>query len=126
MFFLKQAQTMGKAASRFIEEDLKMDFVYDYMFHLLKEYSKLLNYKPTIPEKAVELCSEAMACSAQGVEKKFMADSMARGPRKASPCALPPPFDASTLSKFLRRKTNSMRNVELLEQKYWEYGNNKQ
>lgn len=117
----RQAQTIGKAASTFIEEDLKMDYVYDYMFHLLKEYSKLLNYKPTIPEQAVELCSEAMACPAQGVEKKFMADSMARGPGNAGPCSLPPPFDASTLAKFLRRKENSMRNVELLEQKYWEY-----
>ena len=32
-----------------------MDNVYDYMFHLLNEYSKLLKFKPTMPEKAVEL-----------------------------------------------------------------------
>ena len=27
----------------------------NYMFHILKEYAKLLKFKPTMPEKAVEL-----------------------------------------------------------------------
>lgn len=103
-----------------------MDYVYDYMFHLLNEYAKLLNYKPTIPEQAVELCSEAMACPAEGAEKKFMIESMAKGPEYSSPCALPPPFDAPTLASFLRRKANSIMNVELFEQKYWESQGGKQ
>ncbi|GAB2224155.1 hypothetical protein Droror1_Dr00004903 [Drosera rotundifolia] len=32
-----QAQAIGEAGSRFIHEDLKMEYVYDYMFHLLNE-----------------------------------------------------------------------------------------
>ncbi|PHT55970.1 Polyphenol oxidase, chloroplastic [Capsicum baccatum] len=67
-----RAQAIGKTANDFIQEQLKMDCVYDVMFHLLNEYSKLLKYKPTIPENAVELCSEAMACPAEGITKKFM------------------------------------------------------
>ncbi|KAK3017594.1 hypothetical protein RJ639_004828, partial [Escallonia herrerae] len=39
----RKAQAIGKAASNFIQEELKMDYVYDYMFHLLNEYAKLLN-----------------------------------------------------------------------------------
>ena len=32
-----------------------MDNVYDYMFHLLNKYVKLLKFKPTMSEKAVGL-----------------------------------------------------------------------
>ena len=31
-----------------------MDNVYAYMFHLLNEYAKLLNFKPTVPDEAME------------------------------------------------------------------------
>ncbi|KAH7854284.1 hypothetical protein Vadar_012085 [Vaccinium darrowii] len=34
-----QAQDIGKAASDFIQQDLKMDHVYEYMFHLLSDYA---------------------------------------------------------------------------------------
>ncbi|XP_020679085.1 protein O-glucosyltransferase 1 isoform X1 [Dendrobium catenatum] len=37
-------------------EDLSMDRVYDYMFHLIMEYSKLLDFKPTPPPSALEVC----------------------------------------------------------------------
>ncbi|KAI3680344.1 hypothetical protein L2E82_50447 [Cichorium intybus] len=59
----EKAQEIGSVASRFIQEDLRMEHVYDYMFHLLTGYSKLLKYKPTVPENATELCSETMACT---------------------------------------------------------------
>ena len=54
----------------FIQEDLKMEYVYDYVFHLLNEHAKILTFKPIRPRKAVELCAETMACPA-GVQKKF-------------------------------------------------------
>ncbi|XAR53593.1 Protein xylosyltransferase [Bertholletia excelsa] len=115
----QKAQAIGRAASEFIQEDLKMDYVYDYMFHLLNEYAKLLRYKPSIPEKAVELCSETMACGAEGLEKKFMMDSMVKGPVDVSPCSLPPPYDAVSLRSILKRKANSIAQVELWEKRYW-------
>jgi hypothetical protein len=52
-----QAQEMAGNASRFIQEELTMDRVYDYMFHLLTEYARLLRYCssttpcPSVPEK---------------------------------------------------------------------------
>uniref|UniRef100_F6I5Z6 Glycosyl transferase CAP10 domain-containing protein n=1 Tax=Vitis vinifera TaxID=29760 RepID=F6I5Z6_VITVI len=63
----EKAQEIGKAGSNFIHEELKMDFVYDYMFHLLNEYSKLLKFKPAVLPGAVELCLETMDCSADAV-----------------------------------------------------------
>lgn len=97
-----------------------MDYVYDYMFHLLNEYAKLLQFKPTIPRKAIELCSEAMACQAQGTEKKFMMESMVKGPAVSNPCTMPPPYGPASLFAVLRRNANSIKQVEIWEKKYWE------
>ncbi|XP_061999216.1 uncharacterized protein LOC133716529 [Rosa rugosa] len=119
----QKAQAIGKAASNLIQEDLKMDYVYDYMFHLLREYAKLLQFKPTIPREAIELCPEAMACLAQGLEKQYMMESMVKGPAITSPCTMPPPYDPQSLFSVLRRQSNTIKRVETLEKNYWENQN---
>lgn len=114
---------LGKAASSFMQEQLKMDYIYDYMYHLLNEYAKLLKFKPRIPEGAMELCSEVMACQAEGLEgrkKKFMMESLVKGPSITNPCTLPPPYDTRALAAFLRRKNNSILQVKKWEKGYWE------
>lgn len=109
---MQKAQAIGKAASEFVLEDLKMDYIYDYMLHLLTEYAKLLKFKPTIPKNAVELCSETMACSATDSEKKFMTESLVKGPSDKSPCTMPPPYDRATFQSLLKRKTDAVKQVE--------------
>ncbi|RWR91856.1 O-glucosyltransferase rumi [Cinnamomum micranthum f. kanehirae] len=121
----QKAQAIANTASNFIQEDLKMEYVYDYMFHLLNEYAELLTYKPTKPKKAVEICLESMVCPARGLEKKFMVESMVKAPKESSPCTLPPSFDPVTLQVWLRRKQNSVRQVEIWEKGAWERQNTK-
>ncbi|XP_012440160.1 uncharacterized protein LOC105765541 [Gossypium raimondii] len=116
----QEAKAMGKAASEFIKEDLKMDYVYDYMFHLLNEYGKLLRYKPTVPKNAVELCSESMACPAKGVNKDYMMESLVKGPSVTSPCTMPPPYDPASLRNLLSEQENSIKQVDEWEKKFWE------
>lgn len=70
-----------------------MPNVYDYMFHLLSEYGKLLRYKPSVPPGAVELCSETCACPRSGLEKAYKVESMEMGRATNGPCSLPPPFN---------------------------------
>lgn len=115
-----KAQAIGKAASSFIQEELKMELVYDYIFHLLNEYAKLLRFEPTLPEHATELCAESMACEAEGIEKQFMMESLVKGPSDVNPCQLPPPYDPISLYSLQRRKKNSIMQVETWEGKYWE------
>ncbi|TKY70933.1 KDEL motif-containing protein 1 [Spatholobus suberectus] len=115
----QEAQKIGKAASNFIQEELKMDYVYDYMFHLLSQYAKLLKFEPTVPEGAVELCAEAMACTRSGLEKKFMSESMVKEPSTKAPCSLPPPFEPTSLRIFYGHKLNLIRRVERWEDNYW-------
>ncbi|CAJ2657799.1 unnamed protein product [Trifolium pratense] len=119
-----KAQAMGEAASKFIQEDLDMNNVYNYMFHLLNEYAKLLRFKPTIPEGALEFCSETMACDVNGTQRKFMEESMVKFPSDSNPCTIPPPYDPFTLQELLERKANSTRQVEIWEDEY--YKNNEQ
>lgn len=103
-----------------------MDYVYDYMFHLLSEYAKLLKYKPAIPKKAIELCSEVMACPAEGVIKKFMEESMVQGPSDAIPCNIPPPFSPADVHSLLVTKEKLIKQVESREQQYWNKNKTKQ
>ncbi|KAI8022796.1 hypothetical protein LOK49_LG03G02290 [Camellia lanceoleosa] len=111
----KKVREIGKAGSKFIQEELKMKSVYDYMFHLLYEYGKLLKYKPTVPEGSVEVCLETMACSGSELEKTFKMNSMVSGPADTSPCTMPPPHDPTTLQSFFERKENLTKQVERWE-----------
>lgn len=100
-----------------------MDFVYDYMFHVLNEYAKLLTFKPIIPSKAIELCSEAMACTTNDLVKKFMMESTVMGPKDSNPCTMPPPYASASLHDIFRRNRDLINQVESLEKEYWESQN---
>ncbi|KAJ8748942.1 hypothetical protein K2173_013379 [Erythroxylum novogranatense] len=115
----KEAQAIGEAASNFIQEAMKMEYIYDYMFHLLNEYAKLLKFKPTVPPGAVELCSETMACHRDGTLKKFMVASLVMSPGDTTPCNLPPPYDPTSLRDLLDKRLETMRQVEKWEDEYW-------
>lgn len=113
--FLHQAQEIGKAGSKFVQENLAMEYVYDYSFHLLNEYAKLLKYKPTIPEGAVETCSEALVCSVKGQKRRYRKHSMVKSPSDSLPCILPPSYEQSAFRAFLERKENLTNQVILWE-----------
>lgn len=96
-----------------------MEYVYDYMFHLLNEYAKLLTYRPTIPRGAVELCPEEMVCNAEGLYKKFMMESLVKSPSDTAPCTLPLPYDPPSLASWVRKKEALISEVERSERRYW-------
>ena len=110
-----QARLIGEQGSRFVREEMSRDYVYDYMLHLLTEYAKLLRYKPTVPEKAVEICTESMACPARGLHRECMMDSMERHVAGFDPCTLPPPFTEEEAKEIADRETEVLRNVEKME-----------
>ncbi|KQK03373.2 O-glucosyltransferase rumi [Brachypodium distachyon] len=87
-----QAMRMGQEGSRFAREEMSMDYVYEYMFHVITEYAALLRYRPTVPEKAVEVCVESLACGRRGREKEFLMESREEYEARYEPCTLPPPF----------------------------------
>ncbi|KAL3737680.1 hypothetical protein ACJRO7_019249 [Eucalyptus globulus] len=114
-----QAQAIGENGRRYVAESAKMKYVYDYMFHLLSEYAKLLKFETTVPPGAVEMCSEAMACPFSGSIRKFMDDSMVMSPSDVPPCSLPPPYKPDELKALLERKEKVTRGVEMEEARYW-------
>ena len=93
-----------------------MKFVYDYMFHLLSMYAKLLKYKPTVPPMAVEFCPEVMACAVEGLEKDYKLQSMVKSPSDTGPCIMPPPFNSAELKDVLEKKDHVMKQVETWEE----------
>ncbi|KAL0738505.1 hypothetical protein Bca4012_014715 [Brassica carinata] len=116
---IQKAQDIGKTASEFIQQELKMDYVYDYMYHLLTDYSKLLQFKPEIPQNAVEICSETMACPRSGNERKFMMESLVKRPAETGPCAMPPPYDPASFYAVEKRKRSAAKRLLQWETKYW-------
>ncbi|KAF7102241.1 hypothetical protein CFC21_103411 [Triticum aestivum] len=109
------AQRMGKEGSGFAREEMSMDYVYDYMLHVLTQYAALLRYKPTVPENAVELCPESMACSAQGRDREFMMESREMYVAGYEPCTLPPPFTAEEEREMAAREEDVRRKVVKME-----------
>ena len=101
--------------------------MYDYMFHLLNGYAKLLRFKPTIPEGAVEICSESMACRLRGGERKlYMVESMVRSPSDTLPCTMPPPYEPEALKELLHQKENLIEQVKTRSMNNNNNNNNKQ
>lgn len=111
----KQAQEIGKAGNRFVQEELTMRHVYDYMFHVLYQYAKLLKYQPTVPKGALEVCSETLICNSKGLRKKFRSQSMVTSPANSTPCTLQPSFDQPKFQALLKRKENLTKQIELGE-----------
>ncbi|KAM0832442.1 hypothetical protein ACQ4PT_064897 [Festuca glaucescens] len=62
---------MGQEGSGFATGEMDMELVYKYILHVLTQYTALLRYNPTMPEKAVELCPESMVCPRSGREREF-------------------------------------------------------
>ncbi|CAN6461745.1 unnamed protein product [Victoria cruziana] len=119
----QKAQEIGKAGSSFILDDLRMEYVYDYMFHSLTEYAKLLRYKPTIPSEAKPVCLESMsACSWGDRMKEFMIESTVEGSRKTGPCTLPP-HDPAAIESFMTKKKESLKRVQAWEKEAWNLKN---
>jgi protein glucosyltransferase len=99
-----QARRIGEEGSMFARKEMDMDYVYDYMLHVLTQYAALLRYKPTVPEKAVEICPESMACPRSGREREFLMESREQYVAAYEPCTLPPPFTAEEAREMAARE----------------------
>ncbi|XP_051113192.1 uncharacterized protein LOC127239201 [Andrographis paniculata] len=83
-----EAEAIGKAAQDYMES-LNMARVYDYMYHLITEYSKLQTFEPVRPPSAQQTCEESVLCFADEKQRKWLQKSTAF-PARSSPCSLPP------------------------------------
>ncbi|KAG9143480.1 hypothetical protein Leryth_016486 [Lithospermum erythrorhizon] len=85
---ISAATTVGGEAQNLMAS-LDMDHVYDYMYHLINEYSKLLDFTPQRPSSAVDVCAESILCFADKKQKSFLTASVTQ-PSPSPPCTLPP------------------------------------
>lgn len=67
--------------------NLSMERVYDYMYNLLVEYSKLLHFNPIPPSSAVEICGESLLCFADSKQMPLLKRSAVQ-PSPNEPCTL--------------------------------------
>ena len=101
--------------SEFVFEQVKMEYVYDYMLHLLTEYARLLKFEPVVPSGALELGREALASPDGTLAGSFMKMTEVTEPAAGLPCALPGPMKPGELEKLLAERANATRQVEVWE-----------
>lgn len=102
---------MGKAAQNLMES-ISMDGVYDYMYHLLNEYSKLLDFKPVRPSTAIEVCYQSLLCYADEKKRRFLERSTAF-PSLNPPCKLPP-RDDNYIKSWMEKKSKAIEEAEII------------
>ncbi|XP_028769196.1 uncharacterized protein LOC114726690 [Neltuma alba] len=118
---IDKAEAIGKEGSKFIRQNLRMELVYDYMLHVLREYAKLLRFEATIPEGAVELSLESLASMVNRKARKFLEDSRVKKPATdRAPCKMPPPFQPQKLHVLLHTKESLVKQVEMEGNQYWQ------
>uniref|UniRef100_A0A0D9X3D7 Glycosyl transferase CAP10 domain-containing protein n=1 Tax=Leersia perrieri TaxID=77586 RepID=A0A0D9X3D7_9ORYZ len=111
-----QAQKMGRAGSGFTRDDMAMDLVYDYMLHVLTRYASLLRYKPSVPERAVELCPESMACPQRGRNRDFMMQSREEFVADYDPCIMPtPPLTDDDATNMAHREADVLAKIHTMK-----------
>ncbi|CAN1150763.1 O-glucosyltransferase rumi [Linum perenne] len=93
-----EAQAIAKAGQDYMES-LSMDRIYDYMFHLISEYSKLQKFKPVPPATALEVCPDSVLCFADEKQRIFLEKSTT-SPSSEPPCNLPPAGDSNVQRWF--------------------------
>ncbi|KAF6153621.1 hypothetical protein GIB67_027488 [Kingdonia uniflora] len=107
-----KAEVMGREAQNLMR-NISMEWVSDYMYHLILEYSKLQNFKPTRPSSAQELCEESVLCYASERERAFLENSRA-SPAASPPCTLPPP-DHDLIESRIQKKRKTISDVQEME-----------
>uniref|UniRef100_A0A5B7A5U3 Putative O-glucosyltransferase rumi n=1 Tax=Davidia involucrata TaxID=16924 RepID=A0A5B7A5U3_DAVIN len=104
-----EAEAIGRGGQDFMES-LSMDRVYDYMYHLITEYSKLLDFKPVRPSSAQEVCVESLFCFADEKQRQFFERS-ASYPSPSPPCTLQPP-DSDLIKNLIEMKRKIIKDVQ--------------
>ncbi|KAJ0083213.1 hypothetical protein Patl1_31109 [Pistacia atlantica] len=107
-----EAETMGQRGQDFMES-LSMDRVYDYMFHLIAEYSKLQDLAPSPPSSALEVCVDSLLCLADANQRKFL-ERTYTFPSPTPPCKLEPP-NQSVIKSWMNEKKEAINEVRNME-----------
>ncbi|GAB4859947.1 hypothetical protein Ancab_011426 [Ancistrocladus abbreviatus] len=103
-----EAEAMGREGQHFMDS-LSMGRVYDYMYHLITEYSKLLDFKPVVPPSAKEVCIDSILCFAEPKQRQFLEQSAT--PLSTSPPCTLQASDGRIIRRWMKLKENAMKEM---------------
>lgn len=98
------------------------DRVYDYMFHLINEYSKLQQFKPARPSSALEVCIESLLCLADSKQRQLLEKSIAYS-SPSPPCSLQA-ADSNLIKNWVQERRKTIHDIEVMKQKAHRYTKN--
>ncbi|KAJ7541153.1 hypothetical protein O6H91_10G048700 [Diphasiastrum complanatum] len=85
----KRSEAIGKQGQEFLKDQLGMHNVYDYMLHLLQEYSRLQKFSPMVPSNAHEICRDSILCFAKPSQRILLQQSDTHNLNIPPPCSMP-------------------------------------
>ncbi|WZZ82404.1 hypothetical protein YC2023_102976 [Brassica napus] len=94
----------------------------DLKFAVEWGYGKLMKLDVTVPENAIEVCSETMACpitDGSRLIRQCMDDSLVMSPSVKAACNLPKPYGDYELKRILKRRQSAERKVMKWTDEYW-------
>ncbi|KAJ7541130.1 hypothetical protein O6H91_10G047700 [Diphasiastrum complanatum] len=103
----KKAEAIGQQGQEFLRDQLGMHNVYDYMFHLLQEYSRLQKFTPAVPPDAHEICRDSILCLAEPSQRIFLKQSDAHNLDIPPPCSMPLPNHDIIKNLLSQQRKNS-------------------
>ncbi|KAL5710201.1 hypothetical protein ACHQM5_020793 [Ranunculus cassubicifolius] len=112
---MSEAEKIGKGGQDLLRL-LDMEKVYDYMYHLINEYAKLLNFKPSPPPSAQVVCSESVLCYADPRSTEFLKKSSAK-PSSSLPCVLQV-ADSGLVESWMQNKRKVISEVHEMEKAF--------
>ncbi|CAM6098106.1 unnamed protein product [Calypogeia fissa] len=81
-------QAIGEAGQAFVQKELSMDKVYDYMYHLLVKYAQLQEFQPSISRSAHLVTQDYILCLAQPLQKLLMKQARKHMSSNVIPCTM--------------------------------------
>ncbi|CAM6103649.1 unnamed protein product [Calypogeia fissa] len=83
-----EAVRIGAAGREFVRSELSMENVYNYMFHLLREYAQLLKFKPIQGAASLVTLDQVLCLVEPGLHMDTLRQTMKAMPINPLPCKM--------------------------------------
>ncbi|CAM6106082.1 unnamed protein product [Calypogeia fissa] len=87
---LLRGEKIGQQGQDFVQKELGMDKVYDYMYHVLVKYAQLQEFQPQVSNTAHLVTQDYLLCLAEPISKLLLTQARKHMPSSKTPCTMSP------------------------------------
>lgn len=84
-----QGEAIGMAGQAFVGNEVSMDKVYDYMYHVLRKYAELQDFRPKVSRSAHVVTQDYILCLAEPLTRGLLKQLRKHMSSSRTPCTVP-------------------------------------